>query len=246
MSRTCCSICKFSYDPENYAEVAHHNSLCSMMARGMLLEKKIEDEKKKFKALHQKESHRSKRTVREFRLPLASAGAYSSSILCGITSDELSTSKNSTSIDPVHLKSRFSSTKRRKLIDDLNKEKIHNEKRSNLHDKEWLQLDSEYEIAIIPNGKSNMCSTEQKESCSKSSKILSSVNAIDETLLTSKHGVSRVTFGTDTVIPLRDESVLENDFVDGNENDFVNTKAGNSDYNMNDTTRICSHDLGNF
>ena len=152
MSRTCCSICKFSYDPENYAEVAHHNSLCSMMARGMLLEKKIEDEKKKFKALHQKESHRSKRTVREFRLPLSSAGAYSSSILCGITSDQLSTSNNSNSIGSAHLKSRFSSTKRRKLIDDLNKEKIHNEKGSNTNDKQWLQLDSEYEVAIIPNG----------------------------------------------------------------------------------------------
>ena len=61
-----------------------------------------------------------------------------------------------------------------------------------------------------------MCFTEQKESCSKSSKVLSSVNAIDETLLTSKHGVSGVTFGTDSVIPLRDESVLDNDFVDGN------------------------------
>ena len=91
-----------------------------------------------------------------------------------------------------------------------------------------------------------MCFTEQKESCSKSSKVLSSVNAVDETLLTSKRGVSGVTFGTDSVIPLRDESVLDNDFVDGNKNDFVYTKEGNSDYNMNDTTRTCSHDLGNF
>ena len=246
MSRTCCSICKFNYDPENYAEVAHHNSLCSMMARGMLLEKKIEDEKKKFKALHQKESHRSKRTVREFRLPLASAGAYSSSILCGITSDELSTSKNSTSIDPVHLKSRFSSTKRRKLIDDLNKEKIHNVKGSNLNDKEWLQLDSEYEIAIIPNGKSIISSKEQNDSCSKSSQVFPSVNAIDETLLTSKDGVSTVTFGNDTVIPLRNECVLENDFVEGNEDDFANTQEGNVHCNMNDARRVCSHDLGNF
>ena len=163
----------------------------------------------------------------------------------GITSDQLTTS-NYNSNGSAHLKTWFSSTKRRKLIDDLNEEKIQNEKELGTNDKQWLQLDSEYEVAIITSGTSNMGFTGQKQSCSKSSKVLSSVNAGNGTLLISKRGVSEVKFGSDAIIPLRGETVLENDFVMDNKNDFVNTQEGNSDSARNDTTRTLPHDLGDL
>ena len=94
VSRKCCSICKTCYDPQNFSEMTFHNSQCAVLARGLILKERLNEEKEKAKQIQDKAKKRN--SFRQLSASLTSPrkwvdsfGAYSSSILCDTRSNFL-------------------------------------------------------------------------------------------------------------------------------------------------------------
>ena len=115
-----------------------HNSQCAVLARGLILKERLNEEREKVKQIREKAKKR--KSLRQLSASLTSprkkfdsSGAYSSSILCGITSEQVKISFTSHSnLEPKEKKatsdtfSRESGSGRIQFDDEWEMKNLHN------------------------------------------------------------------------------------------------------------------------